>query len=112
MLGSGAAVTRLALHLQAPREILAGLPHTRLQSQQLCAGVLQEVGDVGLDEAKALWERLGAGRGRSLSCHTSVATNLAPKPAEDTEPVPGSQRLQGSPVVRGESPLVTAFFTY
>lgn len=55
VLGSGAAVTRLALHLQAPREILAGLPDTGLQSEQLCAGVLQEVGDVGLDEPKTFW---------------------------------------------------------
>jgi hypothetical protein len=55
VLGSGATVTRLALHLQAPREILAGLPDTGLQSKQLCAGVLQEVGDVGLDESQTFW---------------------------------------------------------
>lgn len=53
--------TGLTLQLQAPREIPAGDPG--LQGQQLLGGVLQEVGDVGLDEAKTAGEGLGAGEG-------------------------------------------------
>lgn len=53
------AFTRLALQLQAPREIPSGDPG--LQGHQLLGGVLQEVGDVGLDEAKTAREGLAAG---------------------------------------------------
>lgn len=57
----GGAFTRLTLQLQTPREIPAGDPG--FQGCQLLGGVLQEVGDVGLDEAKTAGEGLGAGEG-------------------------------------------------
>lgn len=52
---------RLTLQLQALGEIPAGDPG--LQGQQLLRGVLQEVGDVGLDEAETAGEGLEAGEG-------------------------------------------------
>lgn len=55
------AFTRLTLQLQATGEIPAGDPG--LQGHQLLGSVLQEVGDVGLDEAKTAGEGLGAGEG-------------------------------------------------
>lgn len=59
--GALGAFTRLTPQLQAPREIPAGDPG--LQGGQVLGGVLQEVGDVGLDEVKTAGEGLGAGEG-------------------------------------------------
>ena len=59
--GALGTFTRLTLQLQAPGEIPAGDPG--LQGHQLLGSVLQEVGDVGLDEAKTAGEGLGAGEG-------------------------------------------------
>lgn len=72
-LGGLGAFTRLTLQLQAPREIPAGDPG--LQGHQLLGGVLQEVGDVGLDEAKTAREGLAAGEG-------DVTTESAPAPPQ------------------------------
>ena len=59
--GAVGGFTRLTLQFQAPGEIPVGDPG--LQGLQLLVSVLQEVGDVGLDEAKTAGKGLGAGEG-------------------------------------------------
>lgn len=104
--GGLGAFTRLTLQLQAPREIPAGDPG--LQGHQLLGGVLQEVGDVGLDEAKTAREGLGAGEG-DVTTESAPATPQAqqfPCPATPGNPRqpqqpgpgrPGSQRERLGP---------------
>lgn len=82
--GSG-AFTGLTLQLQAPGEIPAGDPG--LQGGQLLGGVLQEVGDVGLDEAKTAGEGLGAGEGD--------VTRASPPLSAQARAFPAWPRLQG-----------------
>ena len=60
-LGAVGGFTRLTLQFQAPGEIPVGDPG--LQGLQLLGSVLQEVGDVGLDEAKTAGKGLRAGEG-------------------------------------------------
>lgn len=94
--GSGelGGFTGLTLQLQAPGEIPTGDPG--LQGQQLLGGVLQEVGDVGLDEAKTAGEGLGAGEG-------DVTTALPPSPQAKGLPCPvtPSDRAQPGLDLRG-----------
>lgn len=80
--------TGLTLQLQAPREIPAGDPG--LQGQQLLGGVLQEVGDVGLDEAKTAGEGLGAGEG-------DVTTPLPLSPQAKGLPCPATPSHRAQP---------------
>lgn len=78
--GAGAlgAFTRLTLQLQAPGVIPAC--DQGLQGHQLLGGVLQEVGDVGLDEAKTAGEGLGAGEGD--------VTTASPPPSPQAKGLP------------------------
>lgn len=90
-LGGLGAFTRLTPQLQAAREIPAGDPG--LQGHQLLGGVLQEVGDVGLDVAKTAGDGLGAGEGdvTTASLLASSQAEGLPLPATRLER-PRSQR--------------------
>lgn len=70
--------TRLTLQLQAPGEIPPGDPG--LQGHQLLGSVLQEVGDVGLDEAKTAGEGLGAGEGDVTTASPLASPQVKGKP--------------------------------
>lgn len=109
-LGGLGAFTRLTLQLQAPREIPAGDPG--LQGHQLLGGVLQEVGDVGLDEAKTAREGLGAGEGdvttESPPCNSSgPAPSLPSNTQQPQQPGPATGPSEARVSGGGFGPLLS-----